>query len=205
MASVKSVLEKVNTYSEELGLNLNKPSDRFLWFLASMLFAKRISVEIAMNTFKVFLMKGLTNPYAILKADWSNVVDALDLGGYVRYDFSTATNILKTMKLLVDRYGGSIDEVYRRAEDQKDLERRLMEFNGVGPVAVNIFLREMRGIWMRIKPKPSKTAFEIATRLGLDEKYVETYEARLIRVYIEYCKKHKCEICPLKKYCRHLI
>ncbi|MBO3800698.1 MAG: hypothetical protein FGF52_06595 [Candidatus Brockarchaeota archaeon] len=40
-------LKGIKTYSEELGPNLKKPEERFKWFLASMLFAKRISPEIA--------------------------------------------------------------------------------------------------------------------------------------------------------------
>ena len=33
-------LSSLQTYSEELGLDLRKPQDRFKWLLASMLFAK---------------------------------------------------------------------------------------------------------------------------------------------------------------------
>ncbi len=202
MNDVKELLKNVNSYSEELDLDLNKADDRFLWFLASILFAKRISANIAMKTFKVFLRRGLTDPNAILKAGWEKLVDVLDLGGYVRYDFSTATNLLETMKLLVNKYGGSVDELYRQAEDYDDLKKRLMEFRGVGPTAVNIFLRELRGVWLKIHSKPSESAFKLASQLGLDEKDVEIYEPKLIRIYIEYCKKHRCKICPLKNYCK---
>jgi len=40
------------------------------------------------------------------------------------------------------------------ALDSKDLERRLIEFKGFGPTAVNIFLRELRGIWSKANPPP---------------------------------------------------
>ena len=85
-------LSRIPSYSRELGLDLRKPRDRFKWFLASMLFAKRISSEIARKTYKLFEAEGLTTPDALLRAGWDKLVEVLDAGGYVRYDFSTATN-----------------------------------------------------------------------------------------------------------------
>lgn len=205
MDNVIEILKVIPTYSKELGLDLNNQKDRFLWFLASMLFAKRISTNIAMKTFRVFIREELTDPYLILEAGWDKLVDILDSGGYVRYDFSTASNLLEAMKLLVIKYEGDIDEVHRQASDYKDLEKRLMEFKGVGPTAVSIFLRELRGIWPKAKPKISNFALDVADKLGFSEEEAEAYEAILIRIYIEYCKKNKCESCPLRNYCKYYI
>ena len=58
-----------------------------------MLFAKRISVEIAKRTFRIIYEEELDTPEKILNAGWDKLVEILDIGGYVRYDFSTATNI----------------------------------------------------------------------------------------------------------------
>ena len=135
MPGVVEAISKLKRYSEELGLDLRKPRDRFLWFLASILFAKRISSEIAKRTFYRFVEEGLTSPDAIIKAGWDYLVNVLDSGGYVRYDFSTATNLLETMKKLKRKYG-NIDGVHEAAKDPQDLERRLQEFRGVGPVCV---------------------------------------------------------------------
>jgi hypothetical protein len=44
---VKKSLSKLMGYSKELGLDLSKPEDRFKWFLASVLLAKRVSAETA--------------------------------------------------------------------------------------------------------------------------------------------------------------
>ena len=112
MDDLQDVLRRVYSYSEELGLDLNRKGDRFLWFLASVLFAKRISAEIAEKTFKIFLERGLTDPYKILEAGWDELVDILDSGGYVRYDFSTASNLLDIMKCLIDEYSADIDEIH---------------------------------------------------------------------------------------------
>ncbi|MFX0162703.1 MAG: hypothetical protein ACFE68_05105 [Candidatus Hodarchaeota archaeon] len=199
---LKEILSETPSYSEELGLNLSKTEDRFKWFIASIFFAKRISNEIAKNTFRMFIENGLTTPDKILQAGWDKLVEILDLGGYVRYDFSTATNLLKTTNLLKELYNGSLEELHKQAENSKDLEKRLKEFKGVGPVAINIFLRELRGIWDKSKPKVSTMALETAKRLDIEKDDIEVYESKLVRLKLEYCKKKKCEICPVKNYCK---
>ena len=114
LLSLEEKLSEIKSYSEELGLDLRNPEDRFKWFLASILFAKRISSEIAKRTFQ-------------------------------------------------------------------------------------LFLRELRGIWDRAKPKPSRIAMEIAEMLGLEK--IEPYESALVRLRLEYCKKKRCMECPVRKYC----
>ncbi len=191
-------LRRIKTYSEELGLDLNKPEDRFKWFLASMLFAKRISSKIAKKTFKRLQEEGLVTPEAILKAGWDKLVEVLDSGGYVRYDFSTATNLLDASKKLLEEFG-SIDEVHHRAKSSRHLGELLAGFRGVGPVGVNIFLRELRGIWSKADPEPSKLAVETARRLGV--KRIREVESQLVRLNLEYCKKKACEACPVSRTC----
>jgi len=166
------------TYSEELGLDLYNPEDRFKWFIASILFAKRISTKIAKKTYRRFEEEKLTTPEKILAAGWNRLVEVLDSGGYVRYDFSTASNLIRVMEELKKKYG-DLEELYRKSSDPIDLERRLQEFRGVGPVGVNIFLRELRD--------------------------VESYESVLVRLNLEFCKRHKCDICPVQTHCDHYI
>lgn len=191
-------LRRIKTYSEELGLDLNKPEDRFKWFLASMLFAKRISSKIAKKTFKRLQEEGLVTPEAVLNAGWDRLVEVLDSGGYVRYDFSTATNLLDVSKKLLEEFG-SIDEVHHRAKSSRHLEELLAGFRGVGPAGVNIFLRELRGIWSKADPEPSKLAVETARRLGV--KRIREVESQLVRLNLEYCKRKACEACPVSRTC----
>jgi hypothetical protein len=193
---------KLRTYSEELGLNLSKPEDRFKWFLASLLFAKRISAEIAKKTYRRFEDEGLTTPEKILAAGWDLLVQVLDSGGYVRYDFSTASNLLDIMKELKEKYG-DLESLHRESIDPRDLEKRLQEFKGVGPVGVNIFLRELRGIWQKAKPKSSKMAIKVAFRIGLEN--VEFYESVLVRLSLEYCKKRKCSEYLVRNHCTRAL
>jgi endonuclease III len=197
--NVEAVLSKFQSYSEELGLELTNSEDRFKWFLASILFAKRISAEIAKRTYRQFEEEGLTTPEKILEAEWDGLVQVLDSGGYIRYDFSTARNLLKIVEDLKEKYG-DLENLHRKSSSPKELESRLKEFKGVGPVGVNIFLRELRGIWEKAKLKPSRMAMKVAQRIAL--KKVEPYESALVRINLDYCKKRKCEECPVRDYCK---
>jgi endonuclease III len=182
----------------ELGLDLGRAEDRFKWFIASILFAKRISSSIAKRTFKLFIERRLDSLSSILNAGWDRIVDVLDDGGYVRYDFSTASNILEALNTLRNTYG-DLEGLYRYSRDSEDLERRLMELKGVGPVAVNIFLRELRGIWDKADPKPSRIAVITARKIGFSD--VKRFESQLVRIGIEYCKRRRCVECPVGGFC----
>ena len=195
-------LRSIPSYSEELGLDLTQPEDRFKWFIASILFAKRISADIAKSTFRKFIEANLTSPKAIVDAGWDRLVQVLDAGGYVRYDFSTASNLLAICTKLLDQYG-DIDTIHEHARDGDDLERKLLEFKGVGPTAVNIFLRELRGVWEKANPSISQFSIEVAKRLALPDSYLTEVESQLVRIYLEYCKKQRCEACPVTTYCKH--
>jgi endonuclease III len=198
--SVKEALSKLQSYSNELELDLYKPEDRFKWFLASVLYAKRISAQTAKETYLYFEQEELTSPDAILDAGWDQLVEVLDSGDYTRYDFSTATNLLGIAKMLKEKYG-DLERLHAESSTPQDLERRLQEFNGVGPVGVNIFLRELRGIWEKSQPKPSPIAVKTAQKIGLNLEDVERYESQLVRLNLEYCKKHRTSECPLKGKC----
>ncbi len=194
---LRVALARIPTYSQELGLDLRKPADRFKWLLASVLFAKRISAEIAKRTFREFERRGYTTPESIQRAGWDALVDALDAGGYVRYDFSTASILLDLVKALQER--GGLEHIYRQARNSSELERDLMRLKGIGPVAVNIFLRELRGVWPKAKTKPCALAERVAKKLELSE--VSEFESALVRVGLEFCKRRACGDCPVKEWC----
>jgi endonuclease III len=198
--SVKRAISNLQSYSEELDLDLTKPEDRFKWFLASILFAKRISAETAKKTYIIFEREELTTPDAILQAGWDLLVEVLDLGGYTRYDFSTATRLLGIVKTLKEKYG-SLERLHAESSSPSDLEKRLLKFKGVGPVCLNIFLRELRGIWEKAKPTPLPMAVLTAQRIGLDPEDIERFESQLVRLNLEYCKKRRFSKCPLGDSC----
>ncbi len=202
---LRETVSRLPTYTQELGLDLRKAEDRFRWFLASILFAKRISARVAKRTYREFEKEGIITPEAILGAGWDKLVEVLDCGGYVRYDFSTASNLLQIAATLKERYG-SLENLHARATDSRDLEKRLLEFKGVGPTTVNIFLRELRGVWDKARPQPSLLAREAASRLGLADEELElpNLESSLVKLSLEFCKARKCSVCPVKAECRQL-
>ncbi len=203
MMDIKGEVLKLKTYSQELGLDLEQETDRFKWFLASILFAKRISSEVAKRTYREFEKQGIVTPDSIVDAGWDKLVEVLDSGGYVRYDFSTASKLLEIAANLRQKYG-SLEALYAQAEDSKDLEKRLLEFKGVGPTTVNIFLRELRPVWEKARPQISPLAREGAYRLGLSKEELElpTMESALVRLNLEFCKHRRCSSCSVREWCR---
>jgi endonuclease III len=200
--NLREKLSQVPGYAQELGLDLTREEDRFKWFLASILFARRISSQIAKKTYKEFEREGIVTPESILGAGWDKLVEVLDSGGYVRYDFSTASKLLEIASRLKEKYG-SLENLYARAKDNKDLEGKLLEFKGVGPATVNIFLRELKGIWRKARPSLSPIAKQVAAKLGLSEDELEQspLESALVRIGLEFCKGKKCLACPVREEC----
>lgn len=144
---------KNKIYSKDLGINLKsrKEEEIFKWFLACLLFGKPIQQEVAKRTYFEFKKAGILTSEKILKAGWNKLVEILDRGGYVRYDFSTATKLLEVCKGLKEKYGRHpphrpLTILFKEAKNKRDLTRRLRELKGVGPVTVRIFLRDLKSI-----------------------------------------------------------
>ncbi len=218
----KKLIDSVGgKFSSELGIDLSSvdPKQVFKWFLASKLFGARISTDIAIRTYKEFERRGVTSPESILKTGWDGLVQILDDGGYVRYDFSTATKLLEIMKDLQRDYEGDLNKLHKKARDEEDLENLLKGMGkGIGDVTVNIFLRELRSIWTKANPRPSELVKLSAGHLGLIKhgedvlkvlqkiwsaqkvpgKDFRDFEAALLRLGKDYCKKSKYDTCPMK-------
>ncbi|MDP1808079.1 MAG: hypothetical protein Q8L35_00895 [Actinomycetota bacterium] len=164
-------LRRARLYSEELGIDLKKDSDGelFKWFLASKLFGARITERIAANTYKAFERYRLLSPEDILNAGWDFLVNPIMReGGYVRYDERTSRQILRDCETLLAEYGGSLKRLHAVAKDSRDLEARLDRFYGVGPITINIFLRELRTVWSKADPEPLPIVREQAAAEGID-------------------------------------
>jgi endonuclease III len=169
--ATRRALERSQLYSEELGIDLRERTDAayFRWFLASLLFGARISETTAKNTYRSFIHHGLTNPQAILKAGWDFLVyPVMREGGYVRYDGRKSTQVLRDCEMLIADYGGRLSRLHDAACDARDLEQKLLAFYGVGPVTMNIFLRELRPFWARANPDPLPAVERLAKRLAID-------------------------------------
>ncbi len=171
MAITLADLESSPLYSEELGIVLAEGGDAelFKWFLASILFGARISETIAKHTFEAFARHRLLTPRRILEAGWEFLVDPIMReGGYVRYDGRKSEQILRDCEQLMTAYRGSLTRLHATAKDSQDLEDKLLGFFGIGPVTVNVFLRELRPVWRKADPPPLPVVAALAESLGLD-------------------------------------
>ncbi len=229
MGNVKDTIKKLisalgGKFSKELGIDLSKgiSTEIFKWFLASKLFGARIGTNIAIKTYREFEVCGVLSPEKILETGWDGLVRILDDGGYARYDFSTATKLLEIMGDLKKFYHGDLSGLHQKARDEEELENLLKDLGkGIGDVTVNIFLRELRIVWPKARPGLSVYVELAAERLGFIKQGEEPlkalekvwslnkipskdfcdFEAALLRLGKDFCKKRKCDKCPLESEC----
>ncbi|KAJ8098573.1 hypothetical protein POJ06DRAFT_137166 [Lipomyces tetrasporus] len=133
--------------AKDLGIDLEsgQETEYFKWFLACLLFGKPVQQEVAKQTYLELVQDGITSPEAILNAGWDKLVQVLDRGHYVRYDFSTATKLLEVSSALKEEYR-TFGALLNQSRTTDDLSARLQEFKGVGPKTVEIFLRDMKPV-----------------------------------------------------------
>lgn len=165
----KLVEQVGGSYARQLGIDLSggAPDQIDKWFLAAILFGARISASVAMRTYAQFEREHVVSAQRLNDAGWNALVKILDRGGYVRYDFKTATKLLDVSRSLMQRHGGNLNLLHDEAQDEAELERRLKSLGkGIGDVTVNIFLRELRGVWSKANPAPSSRAIIGARLLG---------------------------------------
>lgn len=163
------VAELGGSYAAKLGINLGglNPDEIYKWFLAAVLYGARISENIASRTWHEFEGSGVLTPERMISTGWGGLVAILDHGGYVRYDYKTATKLLDINHALLDGYGGNLNTLHAAAANSGDLERRIKDLGkGIGKVTVGIFLRELRGRWEKAEPPLSPLAFMAAQALG---------------------------------------
>lgn len=211
-------------FSRELGIDFSDTDSGpiFRWFLASKLMGARIATKIALRTYKEFERRGVMTPARIRSTGWDGLVEILDAGGYVRYDFSTATKLLSITDDLLRVYDGDLNALHARSRDPRDLEERLKALGkGIGDVTVNIFLRELRTVWNKARPALSPLVLLAAGHLDLvrpgedalaalerfwtrhkaRDRDFSDFEAALLRLGKEYCRKRRCPSCPMGDEC----
>jgi len=226
--SLQTLVEKFGMrYPEILGIDLKsrREDEIFKWFLASILFGAPITETSVIKTYKCFEKYGVLTPQRILETGWDGLVRILDEGSYTRYDFKTADKLLEVMGNLMENYGGKLTKIHEEARDHADLEAKLKSLGkGVGDVTVSIFLRELRDTWEKAKPKPTSLVVMAAKNLGIiDEKAPKdalqqleefwdenavagksfiNFEAALLRLGKDYCRREKCSVCPVRADCK---
>ena len=155
-------------YSAELGIDVGASEDEIeRWFVAATLFGNRISANVAERTFRVLDQAGLHRIIEAGDVSWDELVALLDQGGYVRYDFRTATRLQDLADEIGHRYGGAVSTIATECPSPAQLEAALDALPGWGPVTVSLFLRELRGVWPNADPPLDPRARQAADHLGL--------------------------------------
>ncbi len=190
-------------YSQKLGIDLaSGRNEEFIkWFLESILYAEPIRENSATLTYVTFEAYEVLSVEKILEAGWDKLVHILDEGGYVRYDFSTVTKLLNVFGNFKKEYGSDIQRLYNSSSDSRDLEGRLKALGkGIGETTVSIFLRDMRQVWDRADPRPTKLVIMSMNELGIKDfkRFVESrninavrLETALMRLAKDFIKKGK--------------
>jgi len=152
--SVTEARFKVRLVSEiitagDLNIDLHTASEPglFKWLLASFLMGKRIQGAIAAKAYQVIVEQHQKDtPQKLAQCTHRQLVSMLGQARYVRYDESTAARLLALANKLNSEYAGKVSNIVAASADRKALEKRLSEFEGIGPKTVEIFMREAAAV-----------------------------------------------------------
>ena len=131
--------------ASELGIELKPDDDSglFKWFIASFLMGKRIQAPIAAQAYKVIVEEqGRDTARKLQHCTSRELVAMLGRAHYVRYDETTAQRLLDLSAKLSAEYAGKITHMRSASESREAFEKRLGEFDGVGPKTIEIFMRD---------------------------------------------------------------
>jgi hypothetical protein len=174
MPAQKQVIKELltaegRTYAQDAGIRLtNTPQPLYRTLVLALLLSARIRSSVAVATSRALYEAGLRDPRRMAEASWQRRVDALGAGGYRRYDERTATQLGEGARLILDEWQGDLRRLRAEAGgDVGEMRRLLRRVPGLGPAGVDIFLREVQGIWPEAAPYLDPKALQGAGRLGL--------------------------------------
>jgi hypothetical protein len=155
-------------FSAELGIDVDAgEAEVERWFLAATLFGTRISAQVAERTFRVLADAGLVRIAQARHVPSDELVTLLDEGGYARYDYRTAVRLLALSEVVGERYDARVAEIGQRHPSYPELRAALDTLPGWGPTTVQLFLRELRGVWPGAQPPLDGRAAFAVHHLGL--------------------------------------
>ncbi|ROM34302.1 DNA methylase [Pseudomonas poae] len=131
--------------ASELGIDLAPEDDAslFKWFIASFLMGKRIQAPIAAQAYRVIVeQEGRDTARKLQHCTSRELVNMLGRAHYVRYDETTAQRLLDLSAKLNAEYAGRITQIRDASGNRSAFEKRLGEFEGVGPKTIEIFMRD---------------------------------------------------------------
>jgi endonuclease III len=141
------VNKTINAQDLNIRLRRNDEDGLFKWLLASFLMGKRIQAEIAAQAYRVIVdQHGRDTPRKLAHCSHRELVAMLGEAHYVRYDETTAERLLALARRLNDEYAGKVSNMLEASTDRQAFEKRLAEFDGIGPKTVEIFMREASAV-----------------------------------------------------------
>lgn len=155
-------------FSAQVGIDVDHDGHEIeRWFLAATLFGNRIGSNIAVRTYRVLDRLGLSTIADLASCDRDDLVEFLDRGKYVHYDYRMASRLLALAehapRLLPDGVGALVE----RHDEPDQLRVALENLPGWGPVTTRTFLRELRGLRPGADLPVDPLAASAARHLGL--------------------------------------
>lgn len=167
---VRTLLDRHGrTYTSQAGIKLaDRPAPLFQHLVLSLLLSARIKSDIAVAATRALLAAKLTTPAKMADATWEARTRLLNRSGYARYDERTSRMLGDTANRIRTGYSGDLRKLRTEAAgDLTAMRAALKQFNGIGDVGADVFLREAQGVWPEIQPFVDAKAAAGADRLGL--------------------------------------
>ena len=138
-----------NISASDLQIDLQGANEAglFKWLVASFLTGKRIQGAIAAQAYQIIVVEHQSDtPQKLAQCSHRQLVGLLGQARYVRYDESTAARLLALAHKLNSEYAGKVSNIVAASTDHRAFEKRLCEFDGIGPKTVEIFMREAAAV-----------------------------------------------------------
>lgn len=155
-------------YSVELGIDVQAGDAQIeRWFLAATLFGTRITAQTAERTYRVLTSAGLVRVGQARHIPRGTFIGYLDQGGYARCDGQKVARPQALSEIIGERYDGQAALIGQQHTSYPALRAALGVLPGWGPVTIQLFLRELRGVWPGPQPPLDPRAEYAARHLGL--------------------------------------
>lgn len=172
-------------FSTQVGIDLDPDNHDDLeierWFLAATLFGNRIGSNIALRTYRVLDGLGLSTIGDLASCERDDLVDFLDRGKYVHYDYRMASRLLALTEHAPRVLPDGVSALVNRIDHPERLRVTLEALPGWGPVTTRAFLRELRGICPGADLPVDPLAASSACHLGLSDDDTAFDVARLLQ------------------------
>lgn len=214
------------SFSRLLGIRLAgmESDETFKWFVAALLVASPMPAAAAFAAYRELERRDMLTPRALFDYGEAPLTNLLMEAEGGRYSRRVAVVLHSACGSLITDYDSDVNRLHFFADHNDDLIERLRRLGtGVPQRAVAFFLREVKGVWDKARPRLSPLAIEAAHCLGLtgpgrvehvaealDEVWEGTggggrtyadFEVALARLGENYCRARRCISCPMKKLC----